>query len=811
MGRGGAGGRRWGRPLRGLGAAAARAALRPWALPGALLRLAGQALARRWVLALAALHVGSVVAGRRAAALERRRRREEVLQQLEKGDLTSLMGDLPSWITFPDVERSCWLNLALEKLWPHIDAATCSILRNVVEYHLQRAIRGKGGVHSVVFNNLSLGLKPPFIGGVRSFKHQGDSVICDVELRWVAAAVAELGVQLLGGGASLPVRADSLTARGVFRLTLGPLVGQFPLFEAIDVQLTLPLDMDFALKVAGNDLTAWSGVEGVLSKAIRQAVNSIFLFPNKLHINIMKATRAERQNVRGTLLVRLHTLHGLGEEDALRVLETAREQGLSSSSSRRGLQDRLLGKAAFRSPNMLRAFVSRRRRWWSPAGAARGKGAGAGGARPARRGPGAGSRKFEAVRVRVALSLQGDKQSEFLSGAAVYAKGSAITLAQEDGRALIKTFAVRDNANLVLEVLAHSAEYEGHSRQKMLLCSTVQLPLAAVGWHLRRSMRVSLDDGKGEVELDMSFFPTERLCGGLIEKSGAGGDGGGGPGAAPAPSATELSPGRTPSAVMKPAVLVVQLRRAEGLRAADWGGTSDPYCILRVGSQTFQTKCINNTCDPVWDQTASFALNVDGLETATRLEINIWDRDVLSTDDALGRVTVLLRDIPQDGEHPQTRFPVEVVTPGDCGTVVAFISLHVVRANTGGNLRIRDVPGGLVALGPAAVQGVSEAVKLDSGSLLSRRVGADGAGRVPPLAAAAAALALALALFGGLRLGPALAGALAALALVTLAGLVALAAALRRRPPRPSPRGSLPPGAPQRRRAGPRPPGRQDS
>ena len=175
-------------------------------------------------------------------------------------------------------------------------------------------------MHSVVFNNLSLGPKPPFIGGVRSFEHRGDSVICDVELRWVAAAVAELGVQLLGGGASLPVRVDSLTARGVFRLTLGPLVGQFPLFEAIDVQLTLPLDMDFALKVAGNDLTAWSGVEGVLSKAIRQAVNNIFLFPNRLHINVMKATRAERQNVRGTLLVRLHTLRGLGAGDAKRVL-----------------------------------------------------------------------------------------------------------------------------------------------------------------------------------------------------------------------------------------------------------------------------------------------------------------------------------------------------------------------------------------------------------------------------------------------------------------------------------------------------------
>ena len=747
------------------------------------MRLAGAALARRWILALVALHFGGVVAGRRAADVARRRRREEALQRLGEEELQRLMGDLPQWITFPDVERSRWLNLVLEKLWPHIDAATCSIVRNIVEFQLQRAVRGKGGVHSVVFNNLSLGDKPPFIGGVRGFEHDGDSVICDVELRWVAAAVAELGVQLLGGGASLPVQAGSLTARGVFRLTLGPLVGQFPLFEAIDVQLTLPLDMDFTLKVAGNDLTAWTKVQGVLSQAIRQAINNIFLYPNRLHINIMKATRAERQNVRGTLVVRLHALHGLRRADARRVEEIAEEQGVGTGSGGRGLQSRLLGKAApFRSPNVLRAIGSRK---WNRKAPQTGRGAG-GERREPRSGPGAaptlsprgrsgGSKRHDGVRIRVALSLEGDPQSEFMSAPAVYVQGGAVPLSLGDGRALIKTFAVRDNANLVLEVFAHPAEYEGVSRQRMLLCSIVRLPLAAVGWHLKRSMRVRLDDHKGEVELDMSFFPTERLCGVLIEKKSRS-EVEARPDKHPAPP-----PDRSLSAMMKPAVLVVQLRRAEGLRAADWGGTSDPYCILRVGSQTFQTKCINNTCSPVWDQTASFPLNVQGLETATRLEIEIFDRDVLSTDDPLGIVRVNLRDIPPDGEHPQTRFPVEAVTPGDCGTLVAFISLHVVRASTGGNLRIRDVPGGLVALGPAAVHGVSEAVKMRSHAPPLRPGGTRPAGILA--ASAAAAIGLAALIFGGAHLRPSVSalGALASVALLPLllaALVLALAAVL---------------------------------
>lgn len=30
-------------------------------------------------------------------------------------------------------------------------------------------------------------------------------------------------------------------------------------------------------------------------------------------------------------------------------------------------------------------------------------------------------------------------------------------------------------------------------------------------------------------------------------------------------------------------------------------GKSDPYCILRLGAQKFQTKTINNTVNPKWD------------------------------------------------------------------------------------------------------------------------------------------------------------------------------------------------------------------
>ena len=40
--------------------------------------------------------------------------------------------------------------------------------------------------------------------------------------------------------------------------------------------------------------------------------------------------------------------------------------------------------------------------------------------------------------------------------------------------------------------------------------------------------------------------------------------------------------------------------QGRGLAAKDFGGKSDPYCILQFEDETFKTKAISNTLDPVW-------------------------------------------------------------------------------------------------------------------------------------------------------------------------------------------------------------------
>ncbi|XP_063847076.1 extended synaptotagmin-2-like isoform X2 [Scylla paramamosain] len=102
-------------------------------------------------------------------------------------------------------------------------------------------------------------------------------------------------------------------------------------------------------------------------------------------------------------------------------------------------------------------------------------------------------------------------------------------------------------------------------------------------------------------------------------------------------------------------VLRIQVIEAKNLMKKDVGlmgmGKSDPYCILRLGAQKFQTKTINNTINPKWDYACEAVC--DELHRQT-FNIECWDWDAnlpgARTDDFLGRANLDVHDIWQSGE-----------------------------------------------------------------------------------------------------------------------------------------------------------------
>ena len=95
--------------------------------------------------------------------------------------------------------------------------------------------------------------------------------------------------------------------------------------------------------------------------------------------------------------------------------------------------------------------------------------------------------------------------------------------------------------------------------------------------------------------------------------------------------------------------LVVQVIAAKDIKAADRGGTSDPFAVVsfgggsqRISSQ--KTKTIYKTICPEWNESFCFSLNTRPEE----LYIDIFDYDLVGMNDFLGRVKIAMSSLEPD-------------------------------------------------------------------------------------------------------------------------------------------------------------------
>ena len=84
------------------------------------------------------------------------------------------------------------------------------------------------------------------------------------------------------------------------------------------------------------------------------------------------------------------------------------------------------------------------------------------------------------------------------------------------------------------------------------------------------------------------------------------------------------------------------LQRGTGLKAADRGGTSDPYVVVRLGKAEKKSAVVEKTLEPEWNETIDFGHLTLGAVMGTPLVLSVWDHDdgVFDRDDALGRLKV---------------------------------------------------------------------------------------------------------------------------------------------------------------------------
>ncbi|XP_068698722.1 intersectin-1-like isoform X2 [Montipora foliosa] len=119
--------------------------------------------------------------------------------------------------------------------------------------------------------------------------------------------------------------------------------------------------------------------------------------------------------------------------------------------------------------------------------------------------------------------------------------------------------------------------------------------------------------------------------------------------------------------------LKVTLIEGVDLIASDPNGLSDPYCEVSMGSEENRTKVIPQTLNPKWNSTLTFT--VKSLEQDV-LCITVFDRDLFSPNDFLGRTEVSLAKLLAKGRGPwKERLLLHEVETGE---VVVNIELQLI-------------------------------------------------------------------------------------------------------------------------------------
>ncbi|KAG2432135.1 hypothetical protein HXX76_009061 [Chlamydomonas incerta] len=91
-------------------------------------------------------------------------------------------------------------------------------------------------------------------------------------------------------------------------------------------------------------------------------------------------------------------------------------------------------------------------------------------------------------------------------------------------------------------------------------------------------------------------------------------------------------------------VMSVTMEFAKDLKDSDWFGKQDPYCIIRIGGQTFRTRtAVDGGRNPVWNET--FRFNVINENS---VDVEIKDEDV-GRDDLIGNATFSLAKARESG------------------------------------------------------------------------------------------------------------------------------------------------------------------
>lgn len=301
---------------RGAGAAAAAAVGRRllWALPAYAAGLLG--LGAGALLLALALYAGwrrRRRARQRALSLAARLHSdEEAAVRAAAAGLGAARGELPAWVSFPDVERAEWLNKILAQTWPFFGR----YMEKLLVESIAPSIRASNThLQTFTFTKVDMGEKPLRVLGVRA--HPGthkQQILLDLNISYVGDVQIDVEVKKFFCKAGV----KGMQLHGTLRVILEPLLGDVPIVGALTMFFIRRPTLDINWTGMTNLLDI-PGLSSMSDTMIMDTISSYLVLPNRLLVplvpNLHDAARLRCPLPRGVVRVHLFGARELRSKD----------------------------------------------------------------------------------------------------------------------------------------------------------------------------------------------------------------------------------------------------------------------------------------------------------------------------------------------------------------------------------------------------------------------------------------------------------------------------------------------------------------
>ncbi|XP_066980781.1 extended synaptotagmin-2 isoform X14 [Macrobrachium rosenbergii] len=200
---------------------------------------------------------------------------KDILQEFQR------FANLPSWVTFPDMERVEWLNKIIRQLWPYAGHYVKDLCKYSIEPSLRTALE-EYKLSGFQFEKIILGDTPPRFSGVKVYDDTSrHEIIMDMDVAYAGDCKFEVSVSKFKMGIK------DLRICGKMRVVMKPLVKQIPLVGGLQVFFLNNPDVDFNL-IGLADVFDMPGLSDILRSIVTDQIGYMMVLPNRYPIQLVE-------------------------------------------------------------------------------------------------------------------------------------------------------------------------------------------------------------------------------------------------------------------------------------------------------------------------------------------------------------------------------------------------------------------------------------------------------------------------------------------------------------------------------------------